>query len=165
MKLNNKKYPSWIDHYASSVYRMFKGMDLRTMEPLDGYHFHPLYSDLWLGRIYQAVKKFKDKKFSISKHANYLPNPSTIRALIEFFVLHWYNIVRFKMNFKNTRAKEIFDFLEVKTDNKLTEDISQVIFKEVNNKKYKEILTEDQIKTFGDMIRKYEWYDIYNTGD
>jgi hypothetical protein len=122
------------------------------------YYIHPIrhpFSNLL--SIYGASESYGNFfKWSdgTKKTLEYLPKERVFNVPLEHLVER-----------RGDFVKEIFDFLEVKTDEKLTTDISKVIFKEVNNKKYKEILTEDQIKNFKDMIKKYEWYDIYNIGD
>lgn len=105
-----RKYPKWIDEYTGSIQRLFQGMDLRTLEPLDCFHFHPLYSDLWLEYIHQAISKFKEKKLPFSQAAKTLPNPSSVRAVIEFLVMHYNNLVKDKKEIDKKKIRKIFDF-------------------------------------------------------
>lgn len=155
MKLQNKKYPIWIDEFAKSVFRLFKGMDLRTMEPLDCFHFHPLYSDLWIEKIYQAIKKFKEQNISFKEQnisfkevINSFPNPSSARAMIEFMVLHWNNVVRLGIKVDKNKVKEIFDFF--------------VKILKIKNKKdifcYKSNIVHNQ-QEIENLIRKIKWLE------
>lgn len=106
----NKTYPKWIDEYTRSVYRLFQGMDLRTLEPLDCFHFHPLHSDLWQEHIYRAIDRFKRKKLPFKKAVLAFPNPSSVRAILEFMVCHYNNIVKDHKDIDKSKMQEIFNF-------------------------------------------------------
>lgn len=105
-----KEYPHWIDEYTKSIQRLFRGMDLRTLAPLDCFHFHPVYSDLWLDHLYQAIDRFKRKKLPFSEAVKTLPNPSSVRAVIEFLMMHYNNVVKNEKEVDKKKVREIFDF-------------------------------------------------------
>lgn len=105
-----KTYPKWIDEYTRSVHRLFRGMDLRTIEPLDCFHFHPLHSDLWQEHIYRAIDRFKRKKLPFNEAILAFPNPSSVRAILEFMVCHYNNIVKDRKDIDKKEMREIFDF-------------------------------------------------------
>lgn len=105
-----KKYPKWIDEYTRSAYQFFQGMDLRTIEPLDCFHFHPLYSELWFEHLYQAIFRFNKKQLPFVKAVNAFPNPSSIRAMIEFLVTHNNDIVLSKKIIDKQKVRGVFSF-------------------------------------------------------
>ncbi len=106
----SKNYPKWIDQYTRSVYRLYQGMDFRTLEPLDVFHFHPLYSDLWIERFIKIFDKFKQLKYSVKDKINYFPVPSSIRAMLYFLIQHQENCRRQKINFNKEGYKKVLDF-------------------------------------------------------
>jgi len=105
-----RAYPKWIDEYIKSFFQFFKGMDLRTFEPLDCFHFHPLHSDLWQEHIYRAIDRFNRKKLPFDKAVKAFPNPSSTRAMFEFMVCHHHNLIKDRKNFDKKKMREIFDF-------------------------------------------------------
>lgn len=105
-----RKVPKWINEYINSIHRLFRGMDLRTLEPLDCFHFHPLHSDLWQDYIYRAIKLCQQKKIPFEKILKSTPNPSSIRAIIQFMVCHYNNIVISKKPVDKKAIKETFNF-------------------------------------------------------
>jgi hypothetical protein len=104
-----RKHPQWLNEYIKSVHRLFKGMDLRTIEPLDCFHFHPLHSDLWQEHIYRAITRLKWGKISFRETVKAFPNPSSIRAIFEFMVFHLNNIIKDKKYLNKQAMREIFN--------------------------------------------------------
>lgn len=104
-----RKYPKWIDEYFASVYDLFQGMDQRTLEPLSCWGFHPLYSDLWLEKLYQLI--IKTEKHFFKRIVKAAPAPSSLRAILEFVVVHYNNITRLNYSFEKKKVRKILNFL------------------------------------------------------
>lgn len=117
MKKNN--YPKWIDDYAKASYQLFAGNVLKAFQPLDFYHFYPLWYDLWLDRIYQAIKKFRSMKYDISKAVKNFPVPSSSRAVLQKFIIIFPNLT----NQKTDQFKEIINFFVEVLENTNKEDV------------------------------------------
>ncbi|KKQ62232.1 MAG: hypothetical protein US81_C0001G0023 [Parcubacteria group bacterium GW2011_GWE2_38_18] len=84
--MKNNKHLQWIENYSKSSYQLFEGNILKAFAPIDFYHFFPLWYDLWVERIYQAIRKIQLKKKENS-YLIYLPVPSAIRAVLQKLVI------------------------------------------------------------------------------
>lgn len=73
---------SWINQFARGSFRLFTGNVLEAFQPLDFFHFFPLWYDLWIKRIAMAICQLdlENKNFQEVKHL--LPPPSNIRAIL-----------------------------------------------------------------------------------
>jgi len=69
------------------------------MEPLNTFYYMPLYSDLWIQRLIELMRKINSRGISVEGDINNFPNPSSIRAIIEFLVIHQNNCQRSKKEF------------------------------------------------------------------
>jgi len=103
-----KNYPKWIDEFEKSLICFLQGMDIRTFKPLPVFYFHPLYSDLWLDKLYRSVAT--SEKISYKKVLNSLPPPSSIRGMMEFIVTHSLNLKKSKKEYDFNKTKKIMDF-------------------------------------------------------
>lgn len=74
---------SWIKSFTDSSFRLFAGNILDAFQPLDFFHFFPLWHDLWVKRIVMVIKilDLENKKFSEIK--DLLPPPSNMRAILQ----------------------------------------------------------------------------------
>lgn len=74
---------SWIDEFAKGSFSLYSGNTLSAFQPLDFFHFYPLWYDLWLARIVEAMKKLQveNKHYQDLKHA--LQTPSNMRAILQ----------------------------------------------------------------------------------
>ncbi len=107
LEKTHEGYPAWIDEYARGSYQLFAGNVLEAFQPLDFYHFLLLWYDLFLSRVYDVVSEIARKGVHIEEYAEYLPTPSSVRALLvkiisSFPHLPWRNTLAFK---------EVVDFL------------------------------------------------------
>ena len=74
---------SWIKSFTESSFKLFAGNTLEAFQPLDFFHFYPLWHDLWVKRIALVIKSLdlENKKFSEIK--DLLPPPSNMRAILQ----------------------------------------------------------------------------------
>lgn len=72
----------WIKQFTKGTFGLFAGQVIEGFQPLDFYHFFPLWYDLWIKRIAEVIRKLDldNKSFQEVKHL--LPPPSNIRAII-----------------------------------------------------------------------------------
>ena len=78
----SKACPEWVDKYARASYLLFKGNVLEALQPIDLYHFYPLWYDLLIDRIYQAILKMEKEGLSFKQIKNQLPPPSGARSFL-----------------------------------------------------------------------------------
>jgi hypothetical protein len=69
---------SWIEQYKIASFRLFSGQTLEGFQPIDFYHFFPLWYDLWMERSAHVMKLLDGH----AKLAGALPTPSSMRAII-----------------------------------------------------------------------------------
>lgn len=77
-----EKYMSWIKEFSKSASNIFKGQVLEGFQPLDFFHFFPLWYDLWVTNIAQAIKKLELESEHFNEIREILPPPSNIRAIL-----------------------------------------------------------------------------------
>lgn len=72
----------WINQFTKGTFGLFAGQVIEGFQPLDFYHFFPLWYDLWIKRIAEVIRKLDldSKSFQEIKHL--LPPPSNIRAIL-----------------------------------------------------------------------------------
>ncbi len=72
----------WIKQFTKGTFGLFAGQVIEGFQPLDFYHFFPLWYDLWIRRIAEVIRKLdlENKSFQEVKHL--LPTPSNIRAIM-----------------------------------------------------------------------------------
>ena len=84
-----QEYPSWIDEYSEAFYSSFQMHDVRVHMPFNGWDFYPLFADLWIDKVYKAIKSFREKGLRIEDVVNQLPNHGSMKfklAEIIFFL-------------------------------------------------------------------------------
>ncbi|MEW6407512.1 MAG: hypothetical protein AB1465_02370 [Patescibacteria group bacterium] len=96
-------YQKWIDQYARASYQLFSGNVLEAFQPLDFYHFFPLWYDLWLDKIYVAIQKIKKEETSLNKIVKYFPPPTSVRSFFKKIV----------SSFPHLSRQEVFKFKEI----------------------------------------------------
>ncbi|MDP2685367.1 MAG: hypothetical protein Q8P20_10140 [bacterium] len=81
---------SWIKEYSKSASSLFKGQVLDGMQPLDFFHFFPLWYDLWVANVVRAINQLniESKKFNDIK--DILPVPSSLRAILIKLITAYY---------------------------------------------------------------------------
>ncbi len=83
------KYMSWIKQFAEGSFSLYSGNTIDAFQPLDFFHFYPLWYDLWVARTAGVIKKLnlEQKHFSEIKHL--LPGPSSMRAILQKLIPSW----------------------------------------------------------------------------
>lgn len=73
---------NWIKQFSKGTFGLFAGQVIEGFQPLDFYHFFPLWYDLWIKRIVEVINKLdlENKSFQEIKHL--LPPPSNIRLIL-----------------------------------------------------------------------------------
>lgn len=77
---------SWIKPFTKASFVIYVGNVIDAFQPLDFFHFYPLWYDLWMKRIVAIIDKldFEHKHFSEVGHL--LPPPSGMRAQLQQIV-------------------------------------------------------------------------------
>ncbi|GEM_PF-2048740 len=73
---------SWIQDFAKGSFLLTQGQSIDGYQPLDFFHFFPMWYDLWVERIASVIDELhlEEKSFSELKHL--LPSPSNIRSIL-----------------------------------------------------------------------------------
>lgn len=104
--MSNKKYPKWIDGYAKAAYQLMRSHDPKTHLPFNGYEFYHYFFDLWIEKLYLAVKKFNSSKINIEEIINFLPPHSSIKFNLSEII-----VMLEKSRADIDKAKTVIDFL------------------------------------------------------
>jgi hypothetical protein len=80
--VKKEKYMAWINEFSKSASSVFKGQVLEGFQPLDFYHFFPLWYDLWISNIASVIVKLGIEKNHYDEIKDILPTPSSIRAIL-----------------------------------------------------------------------------------
>lgn len=80
------KFMRWINKYAEGVHQIYTGNVLEAFQPLDFFHFYPLWYDVWLEcqNVVFDILKVEQKTYGELKEL--LPVPSNLRALLQKIV-------------------------------------------------------------------------------
>ncbi|MDD5341730.1 MAG: hypothetical protein PHI73_00095 [Patescibacteria group bacterium] len=73
---------TWVKEFSRSASNLLKGQVLEGFQPLDFYHFFPLWYDLWIARISQAITKLDLESRHFNEIREILPPPSNMRAIL-----------------------------------------------------------------------------------
>jgi hypothetical protein len=81
--VRKEKYMNWINGFAESSFKLYAGNTIDAFQPLDFFHFYPLWYDLWVERFMRVmdVLDCENKTYQELKHL--LPGPSAMRAIIQ----------------------------------------------------------------------------------
>lgn len=74
---------NWIKDFAKASFKLYAGNTIDAFQPLDFFHFYPLWYDLWVKRFMSVMDVLgcDYKPYSELKHL--LPGPSSMRAIIQ----------------------------------------------------------------------------------
>ncbi len=72
----------WINQFTEGTFGLFAGQVIEGFQPLDFYHFFPLWYDLWLKRVVLAIRTLDLENKSFQEIRHLLPPPSNIRAIL-----------------------------------------------------------------------------------
>jgi len=73
----------WIKNFATASFSLFSGNTIDAFQPLDFFHFYPLWYDLWIERIVQVIKKLDLENKNFDEIEYLLPTPSNMRAILQ----------------------------------------------------------------------------------
>ena len=76
----------WIDQFARSSFQIYAGNTIDAFQPIDFFHFYPLWYDLWLDNIDEALFKLDAYNRPVAEITSFLPGPSSLRAIIQKFI-------------------------------------------------------------------------------
>lgn len=74
---------SWIKKFAKSSFRLYSGNTISAFQPLDFFHFHPLWYDLWLHRIVAVMDNLMLEQKHYREISDILETPSSIRSILQ----------------------------------------------------------------------------------
>src|SRR3989338_3197722 len=89
------KYMSWIKPFIKGSFGLYCGNTIDAFQPLDFFHFYPLWYDLWIKRIVEVIKKLDLENKHFNEIKEFLPPPSNMRAILQK-LLPSYKGVKFK---------------------------------------------------------------------
>jgi len=105
--MSNRELVQWIDSvYGPSIYELLKGHgDPSVHLPFNGFNFYPVFDDLWVDKIYSAVKKARGSGLSMEELIQFLPTHSFLK----------FKLFELIIDFKTARTdpqkvKTIFEF-------------------------------------------------------
>ena len=79
----------WIKEFSTSITNFFKGQVIGAMQPLDFYHFFPLWYDLEISRIAQIIRQLQLDTKHFSDIADLLPPPSNLRSILKKLIVSY----------------------------------------------------------------------------
>jgi len=74
-----QEYPDWIDEYGEAFYSSFQMHDVRVHMPFNGWDFYPLFANLWVRKMYETVKLFREKGLRVGDVIERLPNHGSMK--------------------------------------------------------------------------------------
>lgn len=74
---------SWIDEMAKGSFQIFEGTSLEAFQPLDFFHFYPMWLDLHVKRMAAAIRQSNLDQKKYDEIKSILPVPSSIRATLQ----------------------------------------------------------------------------------
>lgn len=98
---------SWLKSFAHGSFSLFAGNSVDAFQPLDFYHFYPLWYDLWIDRIDEALTQLNADEKTFQELHHLLPVPSNIRAILQKIVPSYRGFVR-KNPEQTKRVTEFF---------------------------------------------------------
>lgn len=76
----------WFNDFSKGIFQIYSGNTLEAFQPLDFFHFYPMWYDLWVERVHEAIQKLKLDKRAYKEIKHLLPTPSNERAIIQKIV-------------------------------------------------------------------------------
>lgn len=140
--MKKKNYPKWIDEYAKAFHKGFIGMVPISWGPVDAISLISSLKGTFLSKIYQAVKKIKEKKYSIDKIAGSFSSPSSLRVALYFLILEY----QYSQPKKKEQFKEIVEFF-VKSLKHMTKKDTFVCRSNITH----------SLKEIDDILNTFQW--------
>jgi len=80
---------AWIDQFARSTFNLYAGQVIEGFQPIDFFHFYPLWYDLWVERVASALNTLEADQKSYQELKPILPIPSSLRVQLQKLVPTW----------------------------------------------------------------------------
>ncbi len=77
------RFMNWINQFTQGVFKLFAGNVIEGFQPIDFFHFFPIWYDLWLDRFAQVIRDNKLDQKTYSELRRLLPPPSNMRAILQ----------------------------------------------------------------------------------
>jgi hypothetical protein len=77
-----EKYMQWIKEFSKGAYGFCAGNTLGGFQPLDFWHFLPMWYDLWIKRIAEAIDVLDLENKQYSEIKDILPDVSSMRGIL-----------------------------------------------------------------------------------
>lgn len=74
---------SWIKTFCENSFSIYAGNTLEAFQPLDFFHFYPLWYDLWIERIDTTLTRLDAHAKPFHEMRKFLPVPSSKRAILQ----------------------------------------------------------------------------------
>lgn len=74
---------NWIKDFAKASFKLYAGNTIDAFQPLDFFHFYPLWYDLWVKRFMSVMDVLGCDYQPYSELKHLLPGPSSMRAIIQ----------------------------------------------------------------------------------
>lgn len=91
---------NWINKFTKSTFNLFAGNVLEGFQPIDFFHFYPLWYDLWLNRVTAVIKRLDGENKTYAQLKEFLPIPSNMRAQLQKLIPTYKGIKKNKDDFK-----------------------------------------------------------------
>lgn len=95
-----EKYMGWINKFTKSIFNLFAGNVLEGFQPIDFFHFYPLWYDLWVERVAGVIKKLDLESKSYQELKGILSVPSNMRAQLQKLIPTYQGVRKNQSDFK-----------------------------------------------------------------
>ncbi|GAF74202.1 unnamed protein product, partial [marine sediment metagenome] len=86
-QIGKEKVKMGINSFIDSILIAMGNMDLSTLEPMDNFMFHPLFSKEWIEKVEEVIKIAEENNISTEELTKYITGPSHLRAQFLFLLL------------------------------------------------------------------------------
>ena len=76
MQQNNT---TWIEEFGDAVYQSLQHHDVNAHLPFNGWNFYPLFAELWVEKVYKAIKLIQEKGIRPEEVIDQLPNHMSMK--------------------------------------------------------------------------------------
>lgn len=83
---------NWIKSFTKGTFTLFSGNIVEGFQPLDFFHFYPLWFDLWTKRIVEMMRILDLENKPFNEIKEFLPTPSNMRAILQKLVPSYHGL-------------------------------------------------------------------------
>ncbi len=87
--VKKEKYMRWIDKFNQGIFQIYAGQTIEGFQPLDFFHFFPMWYDLWIEQIILVMDTLNLDHKSYQELKGLLSTPSNIRAILQKIMPSW----------------------------------------------------------------------------